>query len=335
MTTPSPEQGTSGASPTGPDNETKRSAAVGTEEERRSEERGEATQRRPSRVTGRSAPLGGRLDRPWPTQRPTLGQRARRRRATTGALAWLNEYGRWRHADLSACTSLPAWTFPPTREPHLHRGRMTVCGWVAFGRPAVMKSYESAAERDVLLDLDFDRDVVEVASQPFVVRLPDESEHRPDFAALLADGRVAIIEVKDDDVAREAHEAEPGSEALGETLSSLGWTYLTLVPSSIARRRNLRWLRGCRPQLQELEHLGAPMLAAAGDGATIGTLVALDHPAVSRPVLGSLLWSQQLLFDVDRILNDQSVVWDARRESASAPVRPPDERLGMSTDGHR
>lgn len=326
---------TSGASPTGLDTDAEPADAPGVSDGQRSEDRGEATRRRPSRVTGRSAPLGGRLDRPWPTQRPTLGQRARRRRATTGTIAWLDEYGRWKHADLSVSTGLPAWTFPPTREPHLHRGRMTVCGWVAFGRPAAMKSYESAAERDVLLDLEFDRAVVEVASQPFVIRLPDESEHRPDFAALLADGRVAIIEVKDTEGAREAHEAEPGSEALGEALSSLGWTYLTLVPSSIVRRRNLRWLRGCRPQPHELEHLAAPMLAAAREGATIGTLVALDHPAVSRPVLGSLLWSQQLLFDPDRILRDQSVVWIAPRDSTSTGISPLDHGPGASTDDHR
>ena len=325
----------SGTSPTGIDTDDQPSDAAGVSGERRSEDRGEPPQRRPSRVTGRSAPLGGRRDRPWPTQRPTPGQRARRRRATTGTIAWLDDYGRWKHADLSACTSLPVWTFPPTREPHLHRGRMTVCGWVAFGRPAAMKSYESAAERDVLLDVEFDRDVVAVASQPFVIRLPDEGEHRPDFAALLADGHVAIIEVKDNEGAREAHEAEPGSAALEEALSRLGWTYLTLVPSSIVRRRNLRWLRGCRPQPHELEHLGAPMLAAAGDGATIGTLVALDHPAVSRPVLGSLLWSQQLLFDVDSILRDQSVVWTARHETRSTGISPSDQGPGASTDDHR
>ena len=198
-----------------------------------------------------------------------------------------------------------------------------------------MKSYESAAERDVLLELEFERDVVAVASQPFVIRLADESEHRPDFAALLSSGRVAIIEVKDDEGAREAHDAEPGSAALAEVLSTLGWTYVTLVPSSIVRRRNLRWLRGCRPQLHELEHLRAPMLTAAGDGASIGMLAALDHPAVSRPVLGSLLWSQQLLFDVDSILRDQSVVWTARPESTSTGTGPLAHGPGASTDEHR
>jgi len=194
---------------------------------------------------------------------------------------------------------------------------MTVCGWVAFGRPKVMRVYESAAERDILLELDFDRDVVAVASQPFVIRLTDGSEHRPDFAALLTGGRVAIIEVKDDAEAEAVHDAEPQSVALAETLAGLGWTYLTVVPSAIVRRRNLRWLRGSRPQGKELERLSAPMLAAADKGATIGALVALDHVSISRPVLGSLLWSQQLCCDLGRILCDERVVWTSAEYESS------------------
>jgi len=251
-----------------------------------------------------------------------MGQRARKRRATSGTIAWIDDYGRWRHADLDTCASLPVWTFAPTREPHLHRGRMTVCGWVAFGRPEVMRAYESAAERNVLLELDFDHEAVAVASQPFVVRLPGGSEHRPDFAALLTGGRVAIIEVKDDAEARSAHEDEPRSVALGEMLGRLGWTYLTLVPSALARRRNLRWLRGSRPQLEELDRLAAPMLVATEDGATIGALAALDHPAISRPVLGSLLWNQQLLCDLDRILCDERVVWTSVAHESSPLLVP-------------
>lgn len=282
----------------------------------------ERSPRRPARASGRSAPLGGRLDRPWPTQQATIGQRARKRRARSGTIAWLDDYGRWRHADLDTCASLSVWTFAPTREPHLHRERMTVCGWVAFGRPEVMRVYESAAERNVLLELDFDHEVFAVASQPFVVGLPDGSEHRPDFAALLTGGRVAIIEVKDDAEARSAHEAEPRSAALGEALGRLGWTYLTLVPSTLSRRRNLRWLRGSRPQLEELDRLTAPMLAAAENGATIGDLAALDHPSISRPVLGWLLWNQQLSCDLNRILCDQRVVWTSVAHESSPLLVP-------------
>ena len=272
------------------------------------------------RTTGRSAPLGGRLDRPWPTQKTTVGQRARKRRATPGTISWLDDYGRWKQAALDVCASLPVWTFPPTREPHLDRGRMTVCGWVAFGRPEVMRVYESAAERDVLLELDFDQDVVAVASQPFVVQLADGGRHHPDFAALLTGERVAIIEVKDDAAARAAHEAEPSSAALGEALADLGWTYLTLTPSTTCRRRNLRWLRGSRPQVEEIERLAARMLAAAENGTTIGTLAALDHASASRPVLGSLLWNHQLSCDLDRILCDERVVWTLAAHESSRVV---------------
>jgi len=248
----------------------------------------------------------------------------------TGAIAWLDMYGRWKHADLSKCVALEVWTFPPTREPHLHRGRMTVCGWVAFGRPAVMKAYESAAERDVLLELDFDHDVVAVSSQPFVIRLADESEHRPDFAALLTGGRVAIIEVKDGPKAQVAHDNDRATVALAEALGSLGWTYLTQVPSGIVRRRNLRWLRGARPQDNELEQLAGPMLAAAESVTTIADLVALAHPAITRPVLGRLLWDRQLSCDLDRALCDQTAVQTSRPDAASDGLGAPASQSAAS-----
>jgi len=221
---------------------------------------------------------------------------------------WLDEYARWKHAQLSRCASLAVWTFAPTREPHLHRERRTLCGWVAFGDPPVMTAYESAAERDVLLGLDFDRDVLAVAAQPFVLRLADDREHRPDYAALLTGGRVVILEVKDDADARVAHEAEPATAQLRATLAELGWTYLTVTPAAVTRLRNLRWLRGCRPQSDELAALADLILTAAAGQTTISALVALAHPAISRPVLGRLLWEQRLLCDLSSALSDDTLV---------------------------
>ncbi|MEJ7783822.1 MAG: TnsA-like heteromeric transposase endonuclease subunit [Solirubrobacteraceae bacterium] len=265
--------------------------------------------------------MGGRLDRPWPTRTPTAGQRARRRQATTGTIAWLDDYGRWKHAELGACVGLPVWTFPPTREPHLHRGRMTVCGWVAFSHAEAMKVYESAAERDVLLELEFDRDVVAVSSQPFVIRLADDTEHRPDFAVRLTGGRVAIVEVKDGAKAKADHEGQPATTTLSGSLARLGWTYLTMVPPPLARRRNLRWLRGSRAQDGDLKLLAARMLATAATSARIADLVAIAHPAISRPVVGRLLWQQRLVCDLDRVLNDQTTV---RTRDVDDPARGPE-----------
>lgn len=174
-----------------------------------------------------------------------------------------------------------------------------------------MTAYESAAERDVLLELDFDRDVLAVAAQPFVLRLADDREHRPDFAALLTGGRVVIVEVKDDADARLAHEAEPATPGLRATLAELGWTYLTLTPPTVARLRNLRWLRGCRPQAGELARLTDAMLTMAAGQSTIAALVALAHPAISRPVLGRLVWQQHLICDLTTPLADHTPVCTA------------------------
>ena len=294
---------------------------------------GAARPRRPSRTTGRSAPLDGRLDRLWPTQTPRPGQRGRRRRAESGSIAWLNAYGLWEGAGLGDCAALAVWTFPPTRQPHLHRGRRTLCGWVAFGDPPVMTGYESAAERDVLLDLDFDQHVVAVAAQPFVLRLADDREHRPDYAALLTGGRVVILEVKDDADARVVHEAEAATAQLCVTLAELGWTYLTVTPTAVTRLRNLRWLRGCRPQSDELADLTDLMLTAAAGQTTIGALVALAHPAISRPVLGRLLWEQRLLCDLSSALSDDTLVRPATAiecTSGSGDPSPGRDRLAMA-----
>ncbi len=58
--------------------------------------------------------------------------------------------------------------------------------------------FESWLERDRLTLLDFDPDVVGIASQPFWLHWHDGKEkprHAPDYFVRLADGRARVVDV--------------------------------------------------------------------------------------------------------------------------------------------
>ncbi|MFB7191713.1 TnsA-like heteromeric transposase endonuclease subunit, partial [Streptomyces sp. NPDC056230] len=62
--------------------------------------------------------------------------------------------------------------------------------------------YESWLERDRLILLDFDPDVVGIASQPFWSHWRDggaKRRHAPDYFVRLADGRARIVDVRAED----------------------------------------------------------------------------------------------------------------------------------------
>jgi putative transposase len=62
--------------------------------------------------------------------------------------------------------------------------------------------FESWLEQDRLILLDFDPDVVGIASQPFWLHWHDGKErrrHAPDYYVRLADGRARVVDVRAED----------------------------------------------------------------------------------------------------------------------------------------
>ena len=64
--------------------------------------------------------------------------------------------------------------------------------------------HESWVERDQLMALDADPDVIGVLSQPFWIHWSDGTRHAPDYFVRRRDGSVVVVDVREDDRISEA-----------------------------------------------------------------------------------------------------------------------------------
>jgi hypothetical protein len=91
----------------------------------------------------------------------------------------------------------------PARPFRFGKGLQSFAGWWYFATTASHVGFESWLERDHLMLMDFDPDVVAVSSQPFWLRWSDGTgrsrRHAPDFFARRADGTAVVVDVRPDD----------------------------------------------------------------------------------------------------------------------------------------
>jgi hypothetical protein len=84
-----------------------------------------------------------------------------------------------------------------------YRGQRSFSGLWYFVSSGEHVGYESWLERDQLMVLDADPDVVAVSSQPFWLHWTGEDErpvwHAPDFFVRLRDGTAVVVDVRADD----------------------------------------------------------------------------------------------------------------------------------------
>jgi hypothetical protein len=171
--------------------------------------------------------------------------------------------------------------------------------------------FESLAEQQLLLALDFAGKVVDVLSQPFRLRFTTADgwrEHIPDFLAIARGGRW-LLDVRPaerigpDDLVRFA--------AAGEAALAAGWRYtvvagwrphvLTTLDTLASQRRPLADPLGTQPELLE---------AAADGPLPFAELVAATpYPAVARAHALHLIWHRSLAIDLARPLGDWTPVW--------------------------
>lgn len=157
--------------------------------------------------------------------------------------------------------------------------------------------YESWLERDHLMLLDFDCDVVGIASQPFWLYWPGAQEkgraHAPDYFARRADGSALVVDCRPPERIRPRDaEAFAATEAV---CTALGWDYRVVGAPESALTRNLRWLAGYRHErhhqtavaaaLRQVCETPAGLMAAASE---------VGDPVAVLPVLFHLMWRQEL-----------------------------------------
>ncbi len=105
--------------------------------------------------------------------------------------------------------------------------------------------FESLLEREFLMVADHDRDVVGIASQPFALLWPKDTEgargHVPDFFVRLSDGRARVVDVRHPD---RLASAKRQFELTREFCGQIGWEYKVFTGLVEPFASNLRWLSG-------------------------------------------------------------------------------------------
>jgi hypothetical protein len=189
----------------------------------------------------------------------------------------------------------------PVRSFGSFRGQRSFQGLWWFETTGEHVGFESWVERDAVMLLDFDPDVVAVSSQPFCLRWagqPGARRHVPDFFARLADGSAVVIDVRPDELVG-AGDAEVFA-ATGRVCAAVGWGYRRVGVVDAVLAANVRWLSGFRHRRCGNALAGGELvwLAAAGP-VTVSDLAgcAGDRVAV-LPALYHLLWRGVLEADL-------------------------------------
>jgi hypothetical protein len=172
--------------------------------------------------------------------------------------------------------------------------------------------YESWLERDRLILLDRDPEVVGIGSQPFWLHWHDGQiprRHAPDYFVRLVDGRARVIEVRAAD--RMNEQTARAFAATSRACKAVGWEFQHVGTPEPVLMANVRWLaryrreRSGRPAdvaARLLDVISEPLPLWAGAELVGDRLQVL-------PVLFHLLWSGQLVTDLDSgLLGTESLV---------------------------
>jgi hypothetical protein len=213
---------------------------------------------------------------------------------------------------LGLCWSVPFEHAVPVRQFASYRGQKSFSGWWWAATTGQHVGYESWLERDHLMLLDFDPDVVGVAAQPFWLHWWDghrERRHAPDYFVRLGDGSAAVIDVRPDD--RIAPKDDEAFAATARACAQAGWCYRRVGAIDPVLAANVRWLAGYRHARCHRADLAGRLRAgfAAGAG-LLAAARAVGDPIVVLPVLFHLLWSHELHADLSAApLGPDTVVW--------------------------
>jgi TnsA-like endonuclease N terminal len=219
--------------------------------------------------------------------------------------------GSWQRELLSSCHSTRFEDAVPVRPFRFEKGLRSFAGWWYFATTATHVGFESWLERDHLMLMDFDPDVVAVASQPFWLRWRDGKDrsrrHAPDFFARRADGTAVVIDVRPDDRVP-ARDAETFT-VTAHACEAAGWEYRRAGDLDPVLVANVRWLSRYRHRRCLVPGIAAVLLDAfaGGRGLFEGAELAGDRLRV-LPVLFHLMWQRQLAADLTVPLGMSTVV---------------------------
>lgn len=173
-------------------------------------------------------------------------------------------------------------------------------------------AYESRLELARIMLADFDPLVTAIAAQPFRLAGPDGAgtrRHVPDILLSDAVGGVTVVDVKAPGK-RDDPEVRAVMEWTRAVAGLRGWAFEEWYGAAPVLLANVTFLAGYRRTSVIDLRLIPAVLPAAGGGAAIAAVERLaDAPAILvRPAVLHLLWSGELVTDLDRPLGSLSVV---------------------------
>jgi hypothetical protein len=219
--------------------------------------------------------------------------------------------GSWRREPLSSCRETRFEDALPARPFRFGKGLRSFAGWWYFATTAAHVGFESWLERDHLMLMDFDPDVVAVSSQPFWLRWSDEKgrsrRHAPDFFARLAGGTAVVTDVRPDD--RIPPKDAEVFAVTGRACEDAGWGYQRAGDLDPVLVANVRWLSRYRHRRCLVPDVAVALLDAfaGGRGLFEGAEMAGDRLRV-LPVLFHLMWSRRLSADLTVPLGASAIV---------------------------
>jgi hypothetical protein len=213
---------------------------------------------------------------------------------------------------LSSCWMVPFERVLPVRAFGSHMGKKSFSGLWWFATTADHVGYESWLERDHVLALDFDPDVVGLSSQPFRLSWQQHGKgraHTPDYFARLRDGTGLVLDVRDDN--RIEPEDADAFAATAQACASVGWEFRRAGAVETVRAANLRWLAGYRhPRCMDASRAGRLRQAFGEPRPLMDGARQAGDPVAVLPVLYHLLWAHVLETGLDAaLLSPSSVVW--------------------------
>jgi len=181
--------------------------------------------------------------------------------------------------------------------------------------------YESWLERDHLMLLDFDPDVVAVASQPFWLYWTTAEgkarAHAPDYFARRSDGSAVVIDCRPDDRIKPRDAA--AFAATGRVCELLGWQFRRLGAPDPVRTANVRWLSGYRHPRHDRPVLAAALREVFGAPAMLlDGAQAVGDPLAVLPVVFHLLWRHELVVDLTVPLHPLATVTSSTAVAVAA-----------------
>jgi hypothetical protein len=192
----------------------------------------------------------------------------------------------------------------PWRKTRSVRGQAHFPGFFWSATMGAHVVYESRLELARLLLADFDRDVVAIAAQPFLLRAGvggRSRRHVPDFLLVRADMTVQVVNVKPAGRLGDPQVVEALAWP-GRLFEARGWQYEIWSGADVVMLSNLRFLAGYRrPGLLPDDLLDA-VLAAVRPGDTIGGVIrqmsAVRPSGEVKAAVLRLLWQQRLATDL-------------------------------------